>query len=150
MQVSKTIYADDVQETNVTETLAEMNEVLQLSSQFFDHELECRGLGRNGDKEEHLIQFRGKGAVGKTREARDHLAVMGRIVERARCLGNIIAADGSTRGNVDKRIAAAKAGFQALYGIWETRNWYELASITLYEYGTRGRSCLAWERKCPV
>ena len=42
-------------------------------------------------------------------------------MERARYLGNIIAADGSTRGNVDKRIAAAKQGFQALYGIWGKR-----------------------------
>ena len=89
-----------------------------MSSQSFDHELECRGLGRNGDKEEHLIHVRGKGAVNKTREVHDQLAVTGRIVERARYLGNIIAADGSTRGNVDKRIAAAKQGFQALYGTW--------------------------------
>ena len=44
VQVSKTIYADDVQETNVTDTVAEMNEVLPVSRQFFDHELECRGL----------------------------------------------------------------------------------------------------------
>ena len=98
LQVSKTICADDVQDTNVTETVAGMNAVQTVSSQFFDHELECRGLGRSGDKEEHLLQTRGKGSVKKAWEARDQLAVTGRIVERARYLGNIIAADGSTMG----------------------------------------------------
>ena len=63
LQVSKTIYADDEQETSVTATVADMNAVQTVSSQFFDHELECRGLGRNGDKEEHLLHFRGKGSV---------------------------------------------------------------------------------------
>ena len=121
MQVNKTMYAGDVQETSVTETIPELNAVLQVSSQSFDHELGRRGLGRNGDKKEHLIHFRGKGAVGKTREIRNQLAVTGKIVERARYIGNIIAADGSTRGNVDKRIAAAKQGFQALSGIWGKR-----------------------------
>ena len=43
MQVSKTIYADDVQEKNVTETVAELNAVQAVSSQFFDHELASRG-----------------------------------------------------------------------------------------------------------
>ena len=57
LTVSKTMYADDVQETSVTEAVAELNAVLQVSSQFFDHELECRGLGRNGCKEEHLMNF---------------------------------------------------------------------------------------------
>ena len=101
--------------------ITELSTVLQVSSQSFDYELESRGLGRNRDKEEHLLHFRGKGAVKKTREAHGQMAVTGRIVEIARYLGNIIAADGSTRGNVDKRIAAAKQGVQALYGIWGKR-----------------------------
>ena len=63
IQVSNTIYADDAQETNVTETVEELNEVLPVGGQFLDHELSCRGLGRNGDKEEHLIQLRGRGQL---------------------------------------------------------------------------------------
>ena len=63
LQVSKTTCADDVQETNVTETVAELNAVQTLSSQFFGHELESRGLGRDGDEEEHVLQFRSKGAM---------------------------------------------------------------------------------------
>ena len=61
------------------------------------------------------------GGANNTKEARRHLAVTGRLVERARHLGNVIAVDGSTRGNPDKRIAVAKAGFQALCGIWGKR-----------------------------
>ena len=63
LQVNKTICADDAQETNVTETITELNEVLQVSSHSFDSDLGGRGLGRNSDKEEHLIHCRGKGAV---------------------------------------------------------------------------------------
>ena len=118
MQVGKTLYADDAQETNVTRGVNEMNEVLHASNRHLNQELTERGLGRNDDKEEHLVQFQGRGAVKKMQEAREHLAVAGRMVERARYLGNIITGDGSTRDNVNKRITAAKAGFQALYGIW--------------------------------
>ena len=150
LQVSKTICADDVQETSITETVAGMNAAQTVSSQFFDHELECKGLGRNGDKEEHLLQFRGKGAVNKTRDARGQLAVTGRIVERARYLGNIIAADGSTRGNVDRRIAAAKQGSQALYGIWGKRRVDTGLIRELFKSMVQGRSCLAWKRQYPV
>ena len=91
IQVSKTICADDVQETNVTETVEELNAVQTVSSHSFDQELARSGLGRNGDKEEHLLQFRGKGAVKKTHEAHAQLDVAGRIVGHARYLGNIIA-----------------------------------------------------------
>ena len=42
------------------------------------------------------------------------------MVDRARYLGNMIE-NGSARRNVEQRIAAAKAGFQAMYGIWGKR-----------------------------
>jgi hypothetical protein len=50
-QVGKTLYADDAQETNVTEGVEELNEVLQVSNWYLNHELADKGLGRNDDKE---------------------------------------------------------------------------------------------------
>ena len=57
----QTIYADDAQETNATDTVEELNGVLHVSNRFLDKELTSRGLGRNGDKAGQLAQFRDRG-----------------------------------------------------------------------------------------
>ena len=70
VQVGKTLYADDAQETNVTETVDELNGVLHVSNGFLNKELKSRGLGRNDGTDEHLVQFMGRGAVKKMQASR--------------------------------------------------------------------------------
>ena len=52
-QAGRTVYADDVHETNVADTVEELNGVLHVSNRFLAKELTSRGLGRNEDEEEH-------------------------------------------------------------------------------------------------
>ena len=73
----------------------------------------------------------------------------GRIVERTRYLGNIIAADGSTRGIVDTRIAAAKAGVQALYGIWGKRGIDTNLTRELFKSMVQGALLSGMEAEVP-
>ena len=61
VQVGNTTHVDDAHETSVADTVEELSGVLHVSIRFLDKELTSRGLGRNGDTDEHLIQFRGRG-----------------------------------------------------------------------------------------
>ena len=61
LQVCKTIYADDVQETSVTETVAEPNAVHTVSSQLFDHELDSRGWAETETRKSTCFSFEARG-----------------------------------------------------------------------------------------
>ena len=59
MQLRSTLYADDAQETHVTEDRGEIREIMGASGGILDRELGMRGMARNVDKEEHLVSMVG-------------------------------------------------------------------------------------------
>ena len=150
LQVSNTICTDDVHDTNVTETVADMNAAQTVNSQFFDHELECKGLGRNGDKEEHLIQCRGKGAVKRRGrhvtnspsrvESSDGHDTWVISLQRTVARGVMSTDESRPPNKVSKHYTGYGENDEWLRAYYanSSRAWYE------------GRSCLAWKRKYPT
>ena len=122
VQVSRTVYADDVAETNLTGTPDEMVATIRDSDAQLDAALGEVGLRQNYDKAEHVPVFMGKGSVAATREVQRRDGVPGRVVRQARYLGNIRQADGGTQANVDKRRGAAQEAFYLLKGFWGSKN----------------------------
>ena len=70
VQLGHTVFADDVQETNVTRDPDELYEVVADSGARFDGVLSRGGMARNHDKEEHVVHMAGRGAVARMRRVR--------------------------------------------------------------------------------
>ena len=117
VQLGHTVFADDVQETNVTRDLPELYEKIETSGDAFDDMLRSGGMGRNKDKEEHAVHMVGKGAVKCMRELRATSRLQGKLVDHTKYLGNVFTVDGRSRANVDKRIPSASQGsYGRIYG----------------------------------
>ncbi len=69
VDVSVTLYADDVNERNLTRDEEHRQEVLQVSTQLFDQQLERLSMAQNLSKAEHMPTFLSKGCVKETKKA---------------------------------------------------------------------------------
>ena len=110
LQIAPTAYADDVAETNSTRDAEQFVHVVRDSDSALDAALALTGTRQHGAKREQLPMFMCKGPVGATRRLMKSTDVTGKVLQRARYLGNIRQADGGHQANVDCRRTAARGG----------------------------------------
>ena len=119
VQVSRTTFADDLAETNLANSIKEVERVSMVSNTSLDKHLGDAGMAQNTDKEEIIAHFVGTGSGREMQRLWDgHHSIRGMVKDSAKYLGNIRRGDGRTRSNIDRRIAAAKEGYYMLEGFW--------------------------------
>ena len=150
VQLKSTVFADDVQETNITETVEDLQRTVQDSGDVFDEILARDGMARNKDKDEHLTCMMGRGSVKRMREVRTPGLVDGRVVEKAKYLGTIATMEGRTSCNVDKRIQAAREGYFCMYGVWGRRGVRKKVVRMIFLANVRGAMLSGMEAEVPT
>ena len=77
VDVSITLYADDVNERSLARNEEHRQEVLQVSTQLFDQQLERLSMAQNLSKAEHMPTFLSKGCVKESKKATSRLGQEG-------------------------------------------------------------------------
>ena len=110
LEVGTTLYADDINEKNLTKDAHEFDTVVRASSDQLDQSLARVGMKQNKGKAEHVCSFGGQGQAGATKQAGaiEHAGGGGEVKHCARYLGNLSMWNGHTSENTKKRIFVAK------------------------------------------
>ena len=123
IQVGTTLFADDINETNVTENSEELDRVWAYSTEMLNEEIGPMGMAQNMDKAENIVCFMGTGATKETRKAekRNDEKGKGITASKAKYLGNVKQAEGQTNANLKKRKNAMREGCNAYKGLWSKK-----------------------------
>ena len=123
IDVSVTVYADDVKEINMVHAAEEAIEVLTQSMNLLNEGILPLGLKQNDHKAEHVPSFLGMGHEKHSKDFATLLSEKGMDESKsvARYLGNYYAYNQSTKVTIQTRIYKAKEAYYALGRIWKTQ-----------------------------
>ena len=110
IEVGTTLYADDINEKNLTKDAVELDETVRASSDKLDAILGDVGMKQNKSKAEHVCSFGGQGQANATKAASttEQVGGGGDVEFCARYLGNLAMWNGKTTENSKKRVFVAK------------------------------------------
>ena len=105
LEIGTTLYADDIQETNLTSDAAALDKVEETSTDLLNAELNHLSMAQNTSKAEHLVCFQGPRSNIETAKAeqRNQDPTKGNTCDQAKYLGNISHHTGKTQLNTDRR-----------------------------------------------
>ena len=121
VNVSNTVFADDLKEINMVKDAQEAIETIARSGTLLDTKLETMKMKQNVEKAEHVAMFLGSGKEVQTRKLINEMksAGLGAVRPKARYLGAQLTHNGSPAETVQARIRGAKEAFFAMGKLWK-------------------------------
>ena len=113
LEIGTTLYADDIQETNLTPDAAALEVVEKTSTDLLNAELRALDMAQNTSKAEHIVCFFGPNSNKETAKAekRNDDPAKGKTCDQAKYLGNICHYTGKTKYNTERRRKAFREGY---------------------------------------